>query len=123
MKGRYRLTRAADSDIEGILAESGRLFGPLQRERYARLIEQAVEWVAGEPDRPGSRPREELCAGVRSFHVELAAGRRGAASHLVYYVRGRMADGGDGIVVLRVLHERMDPLLHVLEEGRLTPAP
>lgn len=111
MKGRYRLTRAADGDIEGILAESGRLFGPHQRERYARLIEQAVEWVAGDPDRPGSHPREELCAGVRSYHIELAAGRRGAASHRVYY----MADGGDGIVVLRVLHERMDPLLHVLE--------
>lgn len=115
MTGRYRLTRAADGDIEGILAESGRLFGPHQRERYARLIEQAVERVAEEPDRPGSRPRDDLSAGVRSYHVELAAGRRGAASHLVYFARGRMADGGDGIVVLRVLHERMDPLLHVLE--------
>lgn len=117
MSGRYRLTEAADKDVEGILAESGRLFGPHQRETYAHLIKEAVERLAEEPERPGSRLREELCPGVRSFHIEIAARRRGAASHIVYYARGPMSDGRDGIVILRVLHERMDPVLHLLPHG------
>jgi len=123
MSGRYRLTEAADRDIAGILAESGRSFGPRQRETYACLIKEAIERLAEEPERLGSRLREDLWPGVRSFHVEIAARRRGAASHIVYYARGPMADGGDGVVVLRVLHERMDPVLHLSRSDDGSAAP
>ena len=115
MNTRYRLTRAADEDIVGILAESGKSFGPRQRARYARLIKKAVELVADEPERPGSRSREDVSPGVRSFHMEVAARRRGAASHIVYYAQGDMTDGRCGIVILRILHDRMDPTLHLSE--------
>lgn len=115
MSTRYRLTEAADEDIVDILAESGRSFGPRQRERYALLIKKAVEWVAEESGRPGSYSREDVFPGVRSFHMEIAARRRGAASHIVYYAQGDMADGCRGIVILRILHERMDPTLHLSE--------
>jgi toxin ParE1/3/4 len=64
--------------------------------------------VAREPERPGSRARGELGAGVRSFHIELAARRRGAASHLLYYARELVPDAG-GMVILRLLHEAMEP--------------
>ncbi len=117
MMRRYRLTEAADGDIVEILGESARVFGPQQRDAYARLIEEAVEMIAGEPEWPASRAREELGPGVRSFHIELAAGRRGAASHAVYYMRDRLEDGSNGIVVLRILHERMDPLLHDVRQA------
>jgi toxin ParE1/3/4 len=116
MTRRYRLTEAADDDIVQILSESARVFGPQQRDAYARLLERAVEMIATEPEWPASHAREELGPGVRSFHVELAAGRRGAAAHAIYYRRGTLEDGSDGIIVLRILHERMDPLLHSVQQ-------
>jgi toxin ParE1/3/4 len=110
---RHQFTEIADEDIEGILKTSGKRFGPRQREVYAGLIDRAAEMVAEDPERPGSRDRHDLGAGVRSFHLELAAGRRGAAYHILYYVRGRLSDGSDGLVIARVLHEGMDPTRHL----------
>jgi toxin ParE1/3/4 len=89
---KYRLTEAADEDVGDILRETARLFGRLQRRNYAALIEKAIEMVAEHPERGGSRQRDELALGLRSFHVELAAGRRGAASHVLYYFRGRLPE-------------------------------
>ncbi len=113
---RYQFTEIADEDIEGILKTSGKRFGPRQREHYAGLIDRAAEMVAENPQRPGSRDRHDLGAGIRSFHLELAAGRRGAASHILYYLRGRLSDGSDGVVIARVLHEGMDPTRHLPAE-------
>ncbi len=110
---RYQFTEIADEDIEGILKTSGKRFGPRQRELYAGLIDRAAEMVAENPERPGSRHRHDLGTGIRSFHLELAAGRRGAASHILYYLRGRLSDGSDGVVITRVLHEGMDPTRHL----------
>ena len=110
---RYRLTEAADQDIDAILRETTRLFGPRQRHRYAEIIRIGIEMVASEPDRPGSRPRLEIRTEIRSFHLELAAGRSGAAAHQLFYVRHRFDDGDEGVIVLRVLHEKMDPRHHV----------
>ncbi|MGH7044902.1 MAG: type II toxin-antitoxin system RelE/ParE family toxin [Stellaceae bacterium] len=109
----YRLTEAADDDITDVLRETNRQFGSLQRERYAALIERAIEMVAEAPERPGSRQRDDPATGVRSFHIEIAAGRRGAAAHVVYYLRGRLDDGRDGVIIARLLHERMEPLRHL----------
>jgi toxin ParE1/3/4 len=109
----YRLTEAAASDVSNILRETTRQFGPVQRRRYAALITRAIELAADQPDRPGSRSREDLAAGLRSLHVEMAAGRRGAAAHVVHYLREQLEYGNDGIAVVRVLHERMEPLRHM----------
>jgi toxin ParE1/3/4 len=111
----YRLTEAADEDIEGILRASIRKFGPIQKDRYAELLEKAAKMVAEYPERPGSWDRHDLESGIRSFHVEHAAGRRGAAAHILYYLRGFLDDGSEGIVIARVLHERMEPALHIAE--------
>lgn len=108
----YRLTHLAAQDIADLLRESRRRFGALQRDRYGSLIARAISMIAERPDRPGSRPRDELQPGVRSFHVELAAGRRGAASHVLYYV----ASAGDQPVqILRVLHDAMEPARHRMD--------
>ncbi|SMH63027.1 type II toxin-antitoxin system RelE/ParE family toxin [Azospirillum agricola] len=109
----YRLTRLAEQDVADILRASARRFGPVQRDRYAALIERAALMIAEQPARPGSRPRDELADGVRSFHVELAAGRRGAASHTLYYVPGSSIGLADAVLVLRVLHDAMEPGLHL----------
>jgi toxin ParE1/3/4 len=111
-----QFTEAADADVEHILRESGRRFGPQQRETYARLIDRAVQMVAENPERPGSHGRTELGEAIRSFHLELAERRRGAASHILYYLRGRLDDGTQGVVIARVLHEAMDPTQHILQD-------
>jgi toxin ParE1/3/4 len=108
----YQLTEAAAQDVIDILRETGRQFGRLQSRRYGALIEAAIQMVAENPERPGSRQRDDL-SGVRSFHVELAARRRGAASHVLYYLRAHLDDGREGIVIARVLHDRMEPLRHL----------
>jgi toxin ParE1/3/4 len=102
-------------DVESILGQSQRMFGPRQRHAYAGIIGDAVDMVASDPLRPGSRNRDELSPDVRSFHLELAAGRRGGASHCLYFMTGTLDDGTDGIIIPRVLHERMEPKRHVAD--------
>lgn len=109
----HQLTEAAAQDVVDMLRETGRRYGPLQCRRYAELIERAIRMVAENPERPGSRQRDDLATGVRSLHVELAARRRGAAAHVLYYLRGRLDDGRDGVIIVRVLHDRMEPLRHL----------
>ncbi|MGE5500353.1 MAG: type II toxin-antitoxin system RelE/ParE family toxin [Ignavibacteriales bacterium] len=104
-----RLTPAAERDIRDILRDSARMFGPRQRDRYAGLIGAAVTLVAEDPERAGSRPRPEIGPNVRSFHVELAAPRGSAASHLLYYRQDEA-----WVVILRVLHQAMEPSLHLV---------
>ncbi|UEM19487.1 type II toxin-antitoxin system RelE/ParE family toxin [Skermanella mucosa] len=111
----YRLTEAAADDTRDILKASARQFGPLQRERYAKLLIRAAEMLAQDPERPGSWNRNDLREGVRSFHVEHAAGRRGAASHILYYLTRHLDDGSNTIVIVRILHERMQPAHHLPE--------
>ncbi len=110
---RYRLTGLAASDIEQILTYTHWRFGSTQFERYAALIDRAVEMVAEDPLRPSSRQRDELGDGVRSFHLAIAAAKRSAASHVLYYLVQETTR--KRIVILRVLHEGMEPVPLVLE--------
>lgn len=105
----YSLTALADADIADILAFTLREFGPRQFEAYWELIDRAGSLVGENPTRPGSKARNELGEGVRSYHVAAAAGRRGAGSHVLYYIAGRLHDGTEGAVILRVLWDGMDP--------------
>jgi len=106
---RYRLTDLADADIDEILTYTHREFGPRQFEAYWRLIDKAVQMIGENPMRPGSRPRDELGPGVRSFPIDIAARRNGAAAHILYYIPGALDDGAQGALILRVLSDRMEP--------------
>lgn len=105
----HRLTAPAERDILDILRTTRTRFGTAQLGTYATLIEKAIQMVAEAPDRPGMLPRPELGPDVRLFHLELAAGRRGAAAHCLYYTTGLLPDGTIGTIILRVLHEGMEP--------------
>ena len=102
---------AADADLEAILAWSNDRFGANARLRYEALILQAIQDVAADPDRPGSRTRPELGRGVRTYHlahsrhrVARSAGRVKEPRHfLLYRVR---ADGR--VEIGRILHDSMD---------------
>ena len=109
---RVRRTHVADRDIDGILADTLTLFGERQVLRYADLIARTIDTIADNPQQAASRDQPNIGHGVRSLRLadsRLRSRRR--ASHRIYYVvRQELGE----VVVLRVLHDRMDPLLRVL---------
>jgi toxin ParE1/3/4 len=113
---RYKYSRTADRDLEAILQFTANRFGQSQRQRYAELVDMAAALLGADPMRIGSRPRDDLGPGIRSFHIELAGRRRGAAAHVLYYVPTTLPDRQQGVIILRVLHERMDPARHLGED-------
>ena len=106
---RHSRTAQAQRDIDQALRASIRLFGVGQARIYAELIDTVIDLLADDPERPSSRARPDLGPDVRSFHLEIAGGRRGAASHCVYYQVVSIAGHDTEVVVLRVLHDAMDP--------------
>jgi hypothetical protein len=43
------------------------------------------------------------------LHLELVTRRRRSASHMIYFMEMREADGDPTVVVIGVLHEKMEP--------------
>lgn len=118
---KYELTEPAERDIRGILRDTIKMFGPRQVQVYGQLIERGIAMVAENPDRPSSLDRSEIAPGVRLLHLEIAAGRRGAAAHCLYFMKGRLSDRSSGTIILRVLHEHMEPrhrIVRTLREVR-----
>ena len=111
--GGYRLSEAARSDVSEILHDTVQRFGVRQRRTYQGLMEQAAGMVAEAPDRGGSRQRSDLGSGIRSFHIELAAARRGAAAHVLYYRINESDPALPRVLILRVLHQAMEPGRHL----------
>lgn len=105
----YEITVAAERDIKEVLAATLKMFGTHQLSAYARIIESGIDIVGKDPEAAGSIDRSSIAPNVRLFHLELAAGRRGAAAHCLFYTTGTMSNGEIGVIVLRVLHETMEP--------------
>jgi toxin ParE1/3/4 len=108
----YRLSLAARGDLRTILAQSAAKFGASQRRRYAELLFEAMHRVAEDPTRAGSVDRRSIEPGLRSYPVSLAARRRSAAVHILFYKR---ADGG--VLIVRILHDAMDFARHLSPAG------
>lgn len=109
----YLVTNAAKLDFKTVLKETSEQFGTRQRAVYKRLIAKAVKMVADEPGRVGSWDRGGVVPGLRAFHLEQAAGKIGAAGHALYYAVEQLPDDSQRVVVLRLLHESMEPKLHI----------
>jgi toxin ParE1/3/4 len=111
---RFRFSRSAQTDLAHILDVSAERWGDPARQRYQALLVGAMEQLAADPDGPLTRNRSELRSGVRSFHVRHtrrdAVDERGRQpAHVIFY-RARKA----GIIeIVRILHERMDPVRHL----------
>ncbi|PWC86526.1 hypothetical protein TSH100_12175 [Azospirillum sp. TSH100] len=115
--GVYRVTDAAKQDFRAILKETGEQFGTHQRQIHKGLIAAAVKMVATDPGRGGSWDRGGIVPGLHAFHLENAAGKRGAAAHTLYYAVEHPPGGSPRVVILRLLHEGMEPNLHVARTG------
>ncbi|MGH8184669.1 MAG: type II toxin-antitoxin system RelE/ParE family toxin [Rhodanobacteraceae bacterium] len=93
----YRLTPAAQHDLDSIYDYTVREWGLQQAERYVAAIESTCVRLADAPDSAHD------CGYIR-------AGYRRAAvlQHMVYF---RVEDYG--IAVVRILHQRMDEARHL----------
>jgi toxin ParE1/3/4 len=85
-------------------------------EIYAGILDKALSMIADDPRRPAALDRSDIFPGVRSLHLSFAAGRRHGAAHKVYFF-GSRPDQTE-TVILRVLHERMEPNRRVLSAIR-----
>ncbi|PTM98749.1 type II toxin-antitoxin system RelE/ParE family toxin [Mycoplana dimorpha] len=111
----WRLTKEAERDLTEIARYTLGAFGAEQAMRYASLIEKGLDMLAEAPLRPSSRARDELAPAVRSMHLSHAAKNRHAASHIIYY---HLVGDAHDVVVLRVLHERMEPRTRLVDAVR-----
>ena len=94
---KYQLTEEADRDVEEILAYSVKSFGIAQTEHYFEALKECIELLAGNPDIGHSA--EDILPEYLRFPYE---------SHVVFYKRLTSS-----ILVVRILHERMNPELHI----------
>jgi toxin ParE1/3/4 len=112
--GRYRLSRHARADLARILATSVQRWGKEGRRRYAALLAAAMRQAASDPDGRMTHDRSELLQGLRSLHlrhvwIDSPPERVKGPVHCLYY---RPVES-DPIEIIRVLHERMEPSLHL----------
>jgi toxin ParE1/3/4 len=113
---RYRLSRRAQNDLTMILGASADRWGEAARRRYAATVAAALRQIAGDPRGPLTRAHGELLPGLRSFHLRHAhpdnpTGKVGRPVHILYY----RAIGPELIEIVRVMHERMQPIRHIAE--------
>ena len=84
------------------------------RRRHALLLAAAMRKAAADPDGTPTRGRADLLPGIRSLHLRHARGRNRTEdvknpARVLYY-----REVAPGLIeIVRVLHERMDPVLHV----------
>jgi toxin ParE1/3/4 len=103
---RVRLGAAAEVDFANILKWTTENFGARQSRVYRDTLVQAIGELADGPNVAGSRPRDEIMAGLRTLHVA-RRGRRG--SHFLVY----RAAPNSTIEIVRILHDRMDFRRHI----------
>jgi len=94
---RYRLTPAAQRDLSSIWDFTEERWDVRQAETDIAEIRAAVERVADDYRR--GRTCDEIRKGYRRY---------GIGSHLLFYI-----EGAEGVDVVRVLHQRMDPARHL----------
>lgn len=89
----YRLTPAAQRDLSSIWDYTAEHWDAEQAETYVFEIKGAIERAAELPAR--GRAIDEIRAGYRRYAV---------GSHVVFFTVRT-----DGVDVIRILHQRMDP--------------
>ncbi len=106
MSRRIRILPAVEADIAQVLEATLSRFGVRKYREYARLIRDAMETLAADPNGPPAKRRPEIHRSARTFHIA----RRGhRARHFFLY---RVA--ADGVVeIARLLYDGMDLAQHL----------
>lgn len=93
----HRLTRRAAADLDEIFDYTARQFGLAQARAYLDGINSLCEQLAANP--LIGRSAESLAPGLRRYEFR---------SHVLFYTTGT-----GGVVIVRVLHSKMDALRHL----------
>lgn len=111
---RYRISDPAKADAAAILRRSEALHGRDARVRYRACLTAAMRRVAAEPEGISTANRDELLAGIRSFHIRHSRdeSREAPVANPVHVIFYRAVQPGL-IEVVRILHDRMEPGRHV----------
>ena len=94
---KYQLTEEADRDVEEILAYSVKSFGVVQTQHYFEDLKECIELLSDNPDMGFSA--EDILPEYLCFPHE---------SHMIFY-----KNLSSSILVVRILHQRMNPGLHL----------
>lgn len=89
---RYELAASAAADLLEVIRYSKSNWGAERAQRYGEELDLALQQVALVPAM--GRTREAIAPGLRSFPV---------AQHVAFYIQRK-----DKIIVLRILHPRMN---------------
>jgi len=93
----FQFTDKAERDLDGIINYTVQEWGASQANTYLDGLESRAQLLAENPDL--GITRETISKGLLSFPYE---------SHILYYKKHTR-----GIVIVRVLHQHMDPLKHL----------
>lgn len=98
-----RITAPARRDVERLLVASRRSFGEAAEDRYRGLVLRGLTMIRDDPFGANTRPLALTRPGVRTLHLRNLPSTVGKPRHrLVYIIEGQT------VIVLRVLHDRMD---------------
>jgi len=111
-----RVTGPARRDIAKILRRSRAEFGEQTRQRYRRLIDQALQDLGDDPDRAGVRAINDVREGYFVYHLKWSRMASPGPSvrqprHLIAF----FADDSDAIIVAGVFHERQMLARHITD--------
>ena len=98
--GLLRLSRRAETDLLGISDHTLRTWGEDQAVRYVDALEAFCRTLADNPAL--GRSCDEVRRGLRRMEIE---------QHVVFY-----RQEAEGILVSRILHRRMLPERHAMED-------
>ncbi len=118
---RIRVTGPARRDITKILQRSGAEFGDQGRQRYRRLVDQALQDLGDDAARMGVRSISDIRQDYLLYHLEWS--RKGSTGSPVRQPRHLIAfyiDDSDDIIVARVFHERQVLSRHLADPDEST---
>lgn len=96
----YEFSVLAEEDLNGIYVYTYKRFGPEQADSYNELLIRCVERIAETP--AIGRTTENITANYLRYNCQ---------SHAIFY---EVLD--DGVLIIRVLHQRMDFKRHLRGE-------
>lgn len=117
MTWRLKAAPRFQADVEACGDASRAEFGAAAADRYAMLLDAAVTRLRDVPFGLGTRSRPELSVpNVRSLHLRHCRGLLPAESrvrrprHAIFY---RADEEHRAVILLRLLHDAMDPASHL----------